>query len=88
MPSVTELRQAAKKIVDDYADYDTEYDYYQALVSDEQFGTFAHCKQQLRAQTTHGGLSEDVQESTDRASEELQQALDERAEEVKKQVEE
>lgn len=46
---ITDASRAARTVIDDFdlADYDAEYDYYQALVGDEWFGAVCYLYQEI-----------------------------------------
>lgn len=86
MVRASEQRGAADEIVDEYADYDEEFEYYQALVADEAFGTLALVKKQLAIQRKYGDLSDDVEGHAIRSAKEATAALEARAKEVREEV--
>lgn len=86
MVRASEQRGAADELVDQYADYDDEFEYHQALVADETFGTLALVKTQLAIQDKYGDLEDDVDAHAAEAAEEIDAALDARAEQVRAEV--
>jgi len=82
MVRTSEARSAAEEFADQYADYGDEYEYHQALVTDESFGTLAFIKKQLAIQDKYGDLAGDVEAHTDQAADEINAALDARAEQI------
>ncbi|QLH82446.1 hypothetical protein [Halosimplex pelagicum] len=83
-----QMREAAREFVDEYADYDEEFDFHQTLVADETFGTLAHCRKELDTQLTFAdGLSTLVEGHVRGGRDELETAMDERVAEVRAEVE-
>lgn len=82
MAQLSQVRSAAGDHVDDYADIDEDFEYHQALVGDEQFGTIAFCYDELMACR----FRDDVVRRTDQAADRLQWALDARAEQIRDEL--
>jgi hypothetical protein len=86
MVRVSEVRGAADDVVGEFIDSDEEYDLYQELVADEQFGELAFVKNQLAIQDKYADLEGDVDAHTDRAADALDAALEARVEQIREEV--
>lgn len=82
MAQIADVQDAALKRVGEFADYDKEFDYHQALICDESFGTIAFCIEELQLIGKYGRVSEEVKGDVVESLDDLESALDTRATEV------
>ena len=76
----SDANRAAKTMIDelDLADYDEEYEFYQALANDEQFGAIAHLYQEAAVYAT----TEEATQADKDARDALKHSLREHAQRV------
>jgi hypothetical protein len=82
---IAESRDAAKAIVEEFelADYDAEFDYYQALVGDERFAAACYLYQEAGVYAT----GEHATQADRDARDALERSIKEHAQRVRGQVE-
>ncbi|WP_226479139.1 hypothetical protein [Natrinema amylolyticum] len=84
MAQLSQIREAAGTYADEFTNgEDPNGTQAEQLVSDETFGTIAHCLHELNITHRYGDdLEGDIARHTDTAADELRDALEVRAEEV------
>lgn len=83
MAKVTQTRRAAGKYAEDFTNgEDPDGNQAERLVSDETFGTLAHCLDELETLERYGDDTADIDEYTLKAADRLRDALVERADEL------
>jgi len=81
---ITDASRAARTVIDEFglADYDTEYDYYQALVADERFGAACYLYQEAGVYAS----GEDATEADRDARDALKRSIREHSQRIRGEV--